>query len=193
LLAQATVALTHPLSSEQVREAYFLGRDPERRGNFFSKYIHFPTQSGTGPDIHLIEFRTPYEQVALRSQEHWANYNALDAENDYATHPDQILVRVFICATQTFSFPAPPPGASAEKAQPEDYLHGFQFRVSQALPVKPEKLTVRRALLGCADFDGFEAFLQFKAEQLEPGRAEISVTTPDGRTVETEFDLDKLK
>jgi hypothetical protein len=196
LIAQIASALTYPLSPEQVREAYSLGRDPEKRQAFFSKYIHFPAQPERGPDIHLIEFRTPYEQVALRSQEHWANYDGLDAEKDYAAQPDQVVVRVFVCATQTFSFPEPPTDAATAK----DHLRGFQFHVAQDAPINPEKLTVRNALLGCSGaasdaggFEAFEAFLYFNAGQFRPGSTKISVTRPDGQSASTEFDLDGLE
>jgi hypothetical protein len=40
LLLQEAAAFEYPLSSEQVREAYFLGRDVNNRGKFFSRYIH---------------------------------------------------------------------------------------------------------------------------------------------------------
>jgi hypothetical protein len=189
-------AMTYPLASEEVREAYFLGRNPEKRLAFLREYIHFPAQPDRGPDVHLIELRTPYEQVVLKSQENWANYSAQQAQEDYAAHPNEVLVRISICATQTFSFTTPQsdarPGQSTSWT-PKDYLRGFEFRVSQRFPIASQALTVERANLGCADFDGFVAFLHFRAEQFNPGNARIVVTTPDGTTVQTEFDLYRLK
>jgi hypothetical protein len=201
LLVPDARAFEYPLSPEQVREGYFLGRNPEKRQIFFSKYIHILTTPRGGPDVHLIEFRTPYEQVALRSQEHWANYTSLDAEKDYADQPDQVVVRVYICATQTFSFEQPPPNDAHGRATPwrdEDYLQGFEFRVSQALPIKPKNLIVRRALMGCPgfepwDFAAMEAFLQFDADQFASSPVKIQVIAPGGQVFATTFDPDQLQ
>jgi hypothetical protein len=190
------LATTYPLTPEDVREAYFLGRNPEEREAFFSKYVHFPAQPDRGPDVHLIEFRTPYEQVVLKSQENWANYSAQQAQQDYAAHPNEVLVRVSICATQTFSFRTPQSDSRSDQSAswtPKDYLRGFEFRVSQRFPIASQALTVERANLGCAYFDGFVAFLHFRAEQFNPGNVRIVVTRSDGATVETEFNLDQLK
>lgn len=191
----AMLAMTYPLSTEDVREAYFLGTNPERRLDFFKKYVHFPAQPDRGADVHLIEFRTPYEQVVLKSQENWASYSAQQAQQDYAAHPNAVVVRVSICATPTFSFAAPqsdPHSGQAAPWTPKDSLRGFDFRVSQQSPIALQALIVERADLGCANFDGFAAFLYFRAEQFNAGNVRIAVTTPDGTTVQTEFDLDQL-
>jgi hypothetical protein len=191
LLAGGQSLFLHRLSSEQVREAYFIGRDADKRQSLFSHYIHYPAQPDRGPDIHLIEFRTPFEQVALKSQERWTNYDPLDAEHDYDTQPQEVVIRVFICGSQTFSFASPPSNDAPWRL--EDYLRGFEFHVSQTHPLKPQKLTEQRALFGCADFDGFEAFLHFDPEQFAPESVKIEVIAPGGENIHTEFDLDVLK
>lgn len=181
------LAFTHWLSSEQVREAYFLGRDPERRQAFFDKYIHYPKQPDSGPDVHLIEFRTPFELVARRSQEHWTYYDVLDAEQEYAAHPDEVIVRVLICGTFTFGFAQPP----QDPAHARDYLRGFDFRVSQASPIEYKRLTLLDA--GCANFEGVEVLLHFDADQFAPGNVNIEAVAPGGQAYSTKFDLDQLK
>lgn len=190
LLAGSADAFLRDLSQEQVREASYLGRDPERRQAFFDRYIHYPKQPDTGPDVHLIEFRTPYEMVARRSQERWANYDVLDAEQEYERHPGEVVVRVLICGTYTFGFGLPPenppPGVTWE-----DFLQGFDFRVSQTSPIRYEKLTVVGA--GCASFDGVEALLHFDADQFEDGIVRVEMVTPGEHVVSTKFDLDSLK
>lgn len=196
LFVNSVSAMTYPLTPEDVRDAYFLGRDVEKRLTFFAKCVHFPAQSDKGPDVHLIEFRTPYQQIALKSQENRGNYSAQQAQQDYAAHPNEVVIRVCICATQTFSFTAPPSEPNSGKSPswtPKDYLRGFDFHVSQRSSIVPQALTVERANLGCADFDGFAAFLHFRAEQFQSGNVRIAVTRPDGTAVGTEFDLDQLK
>lgn len=193
LAAGAALAFTHQLSSEEVREAYFLGRNVDDRKKFFDQYIHLLRVHETGMDVHLIEFRTPYELVALRSQEHWANYDALDADQDYAKHPDQVVVRVLICDTPMFPFPQPPflaPGEPAPRS-PDDFFRDFKFRVSQAAPIEPEK-RMGNSPMACFGA-GAEALLYFRADQFATGDVKIEVTEPYGNTYETTFDLDQLK
>lgn len=194
-LAPLALAYAHRLSSEQVREAYYIGRDVERRREFFRAYIHHVTPTSTGPDIQLIEIRTPYEQVALRSQEKWANYDPLDAEKDYLADPDHLIVRVSICATQTFSFAAPPDAAPGKTVswREEDYLRGFEFRVLQDHQIEPKTFTVKRAQMDCSEFSGFDVFLQFGTQQFAPGMATIEARAPDGHVFQTTFDLDAIK
>lgn len=188
---QAANAFLNPLTPEQVDEAYSIGRDADHGQAFFQHYIHFPAPQPTGPDVHLIEFETPFEQVARRAQEHWANYDRLDAERDYAANPSQVIVRVFICGSRTFSFPQPPSGTTSW--QDKDYLRGFAFDVSQSELIQPEKFSVRRASLGCAESDALEAFLHFSAQQFGPGIAKVEVIGPGGQTFRADFDLDDLK
>jgi hypothetical protein len=196
LLVPDARAFHYPLSPEEVREAYFLGRNPGDRPAFFGKYIHAPALPDKGPNVQSIEFRTPYELVALRSQEHWANYNVLHAEQDYAARPSEVLIRVLIWGAPTFHFAAPPPSTKPEQAPPwlqEDYLRGFEFRVSQGHTIKVKQLTARNSCPpGCSDFGGEEAFLHFDAEQFSSGPVKIEVIAPGGQVFATTFDLDQL-
>jgi hypothetical protein len=191
VVAGPVQAFTHRLSSEQVRDAYFLGRDPEKRGSFFDAYIHYlKPPDDIGPDVHLIEFQTPFERVARLSQEHWTNYNVLDAEQEYASLPDEVIVRILLCGTFTFGFDQPPRNPPPGKTW-EDFLRGFDFRVSQVSQIRYRKLKVLGA--GCASFDGVEALLHFDADQFAPGELKIDVAVPRGRTYSTTFDLDQLR
>jgi len=189
-LAADARAFHHRLSSGQVDEAYLLGQNPDKRQGFFNRYVHYLKPPDVGPDVHLIEFRTPYELVARLSQEHWANYHMLDAEQEYASHPDEAIVRILLCGTFTFGFGQPPQNPPAGKTW-EDFLHGFDFRVSQASPISYRKLTVLSA--ACANFDGVDALLHFDADQFAPGNVKIMVVAPGGQQYSTTFDLDQLQ
>lgn len=182
------------LSSEQVDQAYSIGRDADRRQSFFDQYAHAVAPQPTGPDVHLIEFGSPYEQIARRAQEHWANYDHLDAEGEYAANPDQVVVRVLICGSQTFSFPQPQLSSpEAASWQDKDYLQGFVFRVSQAQAIQPEKFSARRTKSGCQKFDAVEAFLYFSTRQFERGSTQVEVIAPGGQTFATGFDLARIE
>ena len=179
-LAADARAFHHPLSSGQVDEAYLLGQNPDKRQAFFDRYVHYLKPPDVGPDVHLIEFRTPYELVARLSQERWANYHMLDAEQEYASHPEEVIVRILLCGTFDFGFGQPPQNPPPGKTW-EDFLHGFDFRVSQASPISYRKLTVLSA--GCANFDGADALLHFDADQFAPGNVKIMVVAPRRPTV----------
>jgi hypothetical protein len=193
LSSGAAWAFTHRLVSEQVREAYFVGQNVDNRQAFFDQYVHYPKAAERGPDVHLIEFRTPYEQVARRSQERWANYHALDAEEDYARHPNEVIVRVLLCGTMTFGFGTPPD----DPAHAQSYLHGFHFQVSQVSgPIEYKELTLDHTLGdgGCAgEMGGAEVFLHFDPDQFGSGDVKIDVTVPGGQVFATTFDIDYLK
>lgn len=193
LAAPAALAFHHHLSPEQVREAYFIGRDQNRQGSFFDKYLHAPQLSDSGPDVQCIEFRTPYEQVAIRSRDNQLNnYFPPDAEHDYETHPPEVIVRVLIYETQTFSF-------SATDAQPD--TGGFKFHISQdGRGIDYAKVTVDDATpvgagsYGSAGFGGIDIHLHFDVSQFKSDNpVTVEVIAPTKQTYSTTFDLAILK
>lgn len=191
--APVAFAFHHHLSPEQVRDAYFAGRDPNRGDSFFANYIHTPPLPDTGPDVQCIEFRTPYEQVAIRSRDNQlSNYFPPDAEHDYETHPPEVIVRVLIYETQTFSFPA-------TDAQPD--TAGFKFDISQdGRGIDYAKVTVDDATpvgagsYGSAGFGGIDIHLDFDASQFKSDNpVTVEVIAPTKQTYSTTFDLASLK
>jgi hypothetical protein len=163
VLTQKARAFAYPLGSEEIREAYFLGRttDNEKIVKFFDDYIHkFPYPS-EGPYVESVEFRTPYEQVVLRSRARLSGYDPLDASKDYAAHPELVIVRIVVFATRDYSGPvtsAHPEGIKRWSA--EDFFHGFLFRVEQNGPIKPKKIEEGSAcgFGGCSPFPGSRKF-----------------------------------
>lgn len=193
LLAPSAPAFYSHLSPEQVREAYFLGCDQSRRDAFFARYTQSPRLPDTGPDVQLIEFRTPYEQVALRARDNqWSNYFPPDAEKDYENRAQEVVVRVLIFETPTFDFPA-------TNARPD--VGGFQFHVAQSgRNIAYDKLTVDDAVpvgagsLGSVGYGGIDIRLHFTASQFKPDvPATVAVVAPTGQTYSATFDLAALK
>lgn len=192
-IAPSAFAFHDHLSPEQVREAYFIGHDQAHRGAFFANYGHSLQLSATGPDVQLVEFRTPYDQVALRARDNqWSNYLPPDAEQDYEKHPIEVIVRVVIYETQTFYF-------SATNAQPD--TGGFGFHISQQSRTIPySKVTVEDTLPvgagsnGSGGFDGLDIQLHFDASQFKADQpVTIDVIAPTGQSYSTTFDLASLK
>jgi hypothetical protein len=199
LVVPAALAFSQSLSSEQIRDAYFLGAtsNPQTFEKFLEPYIHHLPYPNTGAFVESIEFRSPYKQVALRSRANRTNYSAQDAEQDYSRHPEQIVVRVMIFLTFSYHGPAvqAPPG-TIKFWTDEDFLKDFQFHVAQAQAVEPKGITVGPGCpspSSCDVFDGREVLLHFDSAQIGPGMVTIKVRTRDGQEVQTEFDLDKLK
>ncbi len=194
-LAPIALAFRHHLSPEDVREAYFIGRDLERREAFFETYMRSPHPAGAGPNIQ-IEFRTPYEQVAYRARDAADDYFPPDAAQDYLEHPiHEIIVRALIYESATFSFPY------AKNPSSELLARLFKFRVSQdAHQIDSDKLTAEYAIpLGLgpyssASLGGIDIQLHFDASQFKSDDpVTVEVLAPTGQTYTTTFDLTALK
>jgi hypothetical protein len=186
LASQDAIAFKYPLQAEQVREAYFLGRttDNEKFTEFYKQYVRyfpFPARGSYFSYVESVEFRTPYEQIVLRSQQKLNQYSSLEAEKDYREHPNLVIVRVMISYQMNYVGPLPPAG-------------GFKVNVSQADPIEPKRLTTESICAAWQDCGAtrFAILLWFDAEQFSSGAAKISVETPDGQTLPTKFNLDKL-
>jgi len=192
-VAPAALAFHHQLSREQVRDAYLIGRDQNRQAAFFAEYLHNPQLSETGPDVASVEFRTPYEQVAIRSRDNdLSNYSPLDAERDYEAQRAEVIIRVLIYETQTFSF-------SASDAQPD--TAGFNFHISQdGRNIDYAKITVDDATpvgagsYGSAGLGGIDIQLHFPVAAFKStDPVTVEVLAPTSQTYSTTFDLAGLE
>lgn len=192
LIAPPALAFPHHLSPEQVSEAYSIGRDRNHGDALFAHYLHSPQLPDTGPDVASIEFRTPYEQVALRARDNqWGNYSPSDAEKDYETHPATVIVRILIYETPSFSFPA-------TNAQPD--TGGFTFRISQdRRTIGYNQITVDDATpvgagSGPGGDGGIDVRLRFDVSQFKSDDpVTVDVLAPTGQTYSATFDLAALK
>jgi hypothetical protein len=196
--APTAAAYVYPISDESVREAYFFGRSTqgEKVTNFLGQYLRRFPLANKGPSVVEMEFRTPYEQVVLRSSEHSVGYSAQQAHKDYAAEPDLVVVRLFLTLGPTPSGLVVP--RSYDKGRVvdprEDFWRGFQFRVVQQRSVEPKNVKGRPLYSRRGKgLGGAEVLLEFDATQFAPSIVRVEVTTPDGQTIAAQFDLDKLK
>ena len=145
--------------------------------------------------VESIEFRTPYEQVILRTSERSNDYDLDQAEKDYAAQPDLVLVRVLIYSPPSHSGSITHSSAEQSKAgATDDNWLGFHFQISQERPIEPKKMHVQAVRAGRYDKGTRkELLMEFDTNQFGPGPAKILVTAPNGRAVTAEFDLDELK
>ena len=97
IMAPSAGAYDYPLSSEAIREAYFLGSgDPNKRIEYFEKYTKRYPAAKSGPYVASIIFETPYVLIAERVSQSLSNYFAQDAEKDYLGKPAACRVRAEI-------------------------------------------------------------------------------------------------
>jgi hypothetical protein len=186
LASQNAIAFNYPLQEEHVREAYFFGRttDGKKLIDFYKQYVHdfvFPARGPYYSYVESVEFRTPYQQIVLRSHQNLNQYSSFEAEKDYQAHPNLVIARVLISYKLNYVGPIPSPSS-------------FKVRVSQEDMIKPNKLSTESI---CSVWDDcgvtrFAILLWFDAEQFASGTARVKITTPDGQILSTEFDLDKL-
>lgn len=191
-------AFLYPLSPEEVREAYFLGRttQDEEVVKFIEPYLHRLPYPQKGPYVESVEFRTPYEQIVLKTRQNLSNYSSQDAEH-YSQHPELVVIRVLIFLTFTYQGPdVKSPADTVRLWTYQDLLKDFAFRVEQQRDIRPKKIVAGPACPfpnQCEPFDGFEVLLQFEADQFTSEKLTVQVTTSNGQDVRSEFDLAKLK
>jgi hypothetical protein len=192
-LSPNALAIGTSLQPEEVETAYSLGQtsNHEELANFLNQYQHdfkYPADSPVA-FVSSVEFQTPYEQIVLRSL-HTTHYSNFQAEKDYQAKPGLIIVRVAVSLKTGYVGPAPA-------------ADSFKVAVSQTKPIEPRK--VARTVL-CNPYNPLEnstvgnciaytqeILLSFDAGQFAPGRATVKVLLLDGQSLETKYNLDKLK
>jgi hypothetical protein len=193
LLSLNALAFNSSLQPEEVREAYYLGQttNHEELADFLNQYEHdfkYPSDNSVA-FVSSVEFQTPYEQIVLRSLR-TTQYSKFQADEDYQANPGLVIVRVMVSLKNGYSGPAPP-------------ADSFKVVVSQTKPIEPRKVT---STVLCDPYNPYdnptaaiciaymrEILLHFDAEQFAPGRATVKVTLPYEQSMETKYNLDKLK
>ena len=191
LIAPPTPAYEYPLSSEAIRDAYFLGKaSPEKKAEFFGKYTHHLPMPKSGPHVAWIEVETPFACVVDRVARMPLNYHAQEAEQDFLGKPGCFHVRLEIDFTATY------PDPTGATAVPSDFWRNFKVHLRQraqipARSVRGQPIYNTKALLG---FTGATIRLDYDVSRIDPAApATVEVDTPDGQHVKTTFDLARLR
>jgi len=180
-----TSAYEQPLTSESIREAFFLGqRRDEVTARFLAAYRHdFPLPK-TGPHISRVQVLTPYAQIVLGSEDGEIRGTVMDAEREYRTQPSVLLVYVRVYATPTYS----------SASQWKEFWQKLSIRVVQRKTLKPKRINyISRRFPGNRGPGGTDVELRFDTAEIESAPMKIEVLTADGQHLEADFDLDKLK
>ena len=183
--ALSAAAYDYPLSSQVVREAYFLGqRRDVSTAKILAQYVkRLPATSGPW-QVAELEVRTPFYQVALRSWRSLSGYSGQQAWEEYRKRKPQIIVRVYLATAIT------------QLIVREDVWREFKFRVKQEKEIPPTAVTgwpVYFYADGGSRIGGAEVYLELDAAQVSSGPLRVEVSSPDGQVSSAEFDLSKLR
>jgi hypothetical protein len=176
-------AYEEPLTSESIREAYFLGqRRDEATARFLAHYYHEYPPPKAGPHISRVQVLTPYAQVVLGAEDGEIRDSAMEAERHYRAQPSLFVVRVRVYSTPTYS----------SVYQWKRFWEKLSIVVVQAGPLEPKK----RNYLGLPKGRGpayTDVELSFDAVQIKSAPMTVEISTPDGQYIEANFDLDALR
>lgn len=196
-IAIPVLAFSHPLSSTAIRDAYFLGaQNDERTAEFLAQYARRLPAPKTGPYVNEIGIDTPFTQI-VRHALTTANYAAPDAVKEFQDKPMSVCVHVDIGFTPGYS-PVPETSAPALYQWVPDFWNDFKVRLIQGNHAIPEQRRVGGPFYFYGDggtplIVGAHIELRYDAEQIDADSTTIEVRTPNGQTVESTFDLARLR
>jgi len=185
-LAPPVSALDYPLSSEAIREAYFLGSgDPVKLGNFLEQYAkHYPVPK-SGQYVASIRFETPYYIVAERISQPFSGYHAPDAEQEFLGKPGLCRVRVEIYY-----------GLSSTTTAHHQTNYNIQLKQhDKEIPIKRKWTEYMIPIDDSIPFyPGEYLTAEYSADDIDSeAPATVEVLAPDGNNVTETFDLDSLR
>lgn len=204
LLTPPVSAFSSPLSSEAIREAYFLGqRRDESMARFLDKYTKRLAPPRTGPYISSVQFLTPFAQLIQFSNQHLPGYSAQQAEQEHRGQPETVEISVEILLTESYgafvagSGQARSSSTSSYRLRFPDFWRDFQVRVFQRdQEMEPADSSGQAnyfcSKAGCT-LSGATLWLDFPATAFDSDSATVEVDPPVGDPVAVDFDLTRLR
>jgi hypothetical protein len=180
-LAVPIKAYDFPLTSNAIRDAYFLGT---RAGGLGERFL--ADYRRTIPSLRVAEFtsfvqiETPFVQVALRSGKA-LNYSAQDAVRDFLDKPAAFRLHLEICY-----MPDAPPNAVKIKLlqNKREILPESENRAAFYPPTDPHT-----SALAIGESIG----LEIRPEKIDSSTLTVQIDTPDGRRAIANLDLQVLR
>jgi hypothetical protein len=193
-----TLAVSYPLSTTAIRNAYFIGnRNDEQTAEFLSRYVRWFPEPKTGPYIRDIGIDTPFSDIVKRTQGR-LNFYAPDAVQEYQHKPGGPLrVYVDIFLTPTYS-PIPQASAPEYYEWVPDFWNDFKVRLQQGRAEIPAEY-VRGGPIYSYGYGhiplvtGARVELTYNPEKVDSESTQVIVLTPDGQTIQADFDLARLR
>jgi hypothetical protein len=201
LLVPSASAFDCPLSSEAIREAYFLGQRHD--DSYLHAYTKVLAPPKTGPFISSMQFLTPFAQLIRLSSQHSTGYSAQQAEQDHRGQQETVTIVIEIQLTDSYGpllpQPAPPRSGSSTGYQlcSPDFWRDFQVHVfASEKEIEPTGRHGEPAY-NCSDggctLAGATITLHVPAKALDSDSATIAVTPPEGDPVAVDFDLMRFR
>lgn len=185
ILAQPAAAYSYPLSSNAIRDAYFLGTgDPVKFSNVLEHYAKYYPAPASGQHVYQIRFETPYYLIVERIGTPFSHYNAPKAEEEFLGKPGFCRVRVEIFF-----------GLAVHPVTPQT---NYAIQLKQGQREIPIERQWKEGLMwgserGAVE-NGFYLTAEYRAEDIDSeSPATVEVIAPDGRNVIETFDLGSLK
>lgn len=202
LLALPALAYQYPLSTTDIRDAYFIGaRNDDRTAAFFSDYSKHLPAPPSGPDVDQVTIDTPYTQVVRRSRGA-ANYNSVDAVEEFDGRPMNFRVTVRFYFTETYT-PAPltrTDGISLIPLPYPDFWNDFKVRLMQDKEIRPKSVGGAPIYPMLTDVDGPPPLpiggtieVDYDPAKIDTADATVEVITPDGQDILVPFPLSQLR
>jgi hypothetical protein len=208
LLPPSVLAFDSPLSSEAVREAYFLGQRHDI-ARYLDAYTKFLAPPETGPYIASMQFLTPFAQLIQLSSQHSTGYSAQQAEQEHRKQPETVTIVIEIQLTDTYGALLPQPVASRSgsgrsgagtgyRLRSPDFWRDFEVQVSQGeKEIEPARLR-GQPNYSCSEdgrcaLTGATLWLHFPAKAFEADAATVAITPPVGAPVAVDFELNRLR
>jgi hypothetical protein len=187
-LAPPVSALDYPLSSEAIREAYFLGSgDPDKRTFYFEKYTkRYPTPK-SGAYVALIQFETPYLLIAEHVSQ-LTDYHAPDAVQEFLGKPGICRIHVEVY----WGYTAAPTPNGSNSPYPIDYTVRLK-QSGKEIAIKSKWTQGLDSFASAPVEIGIALNYEYNADDIQSGTATVEVVSPDGKTLSEDFDLDSLR
>jgi hypothetical protein len=193
MLASSVFAYDYPLSSEAIREAYFIGnRRDTSTADFIDRYTqHFPVPK-TGPYVAMIQLETPYAQIVEHARQA-INYNAPDAVQEFLGKPGVFRLRVQIYFTPSYTAVVESKDGKP-MVRAHDFWRDFKITLVQGTEIHAERVG-GHVLYGNGKGRriGAEVQLDYQGTAIDSGPVKAEVLSPDGDEIETSFDLAMLR
>ena len=199
-------AYIYPLSSTDIRDAYFIGRrNDEVTSDFLLKYTHHFDKPSSGAYISDVGIDTPFTQIVVHASQ-TANYDAPTAVQQFQDKPMKFFAHVFIFVANDYKIQQTD---SINSLYPSyrPFWQDFKINVAQRKTIQP--LSVNGEFLYSSDGNvgggssrfggasygpvGARVDLEYSADKIDSDLTTISVDSPDGQHVEATFDLSTLR
>lgn len=188
-------AYSSPLSSTEIRDAYFIGdHRNSQTADFLAQYVHQFPNPNTDAYVDMIGIDTPFTEVVRHSQAA-LNYHAPDAVEEFENKSLPFVVTVEIALNS--DYPTVTGDAPALAQLVPDFWNDYKVKLIQGQEIKPATLrggpVYAYGWVFSPMVTGARIHAIYDPAKITADPITIEVLMPDGQKVETTFDLAALR